>query len=757
VSGVRSKGAAPPNPITRAVSMLREAGTALRDVIQPPLRRVQPLKPVSVPGLRGVTVSAKPVSARGAQITWRVTVERGGSTAGVFETRLTRLQLEESKNFLAPTSPLRRQVVDVLRAPQKRLQELGSRVERRNAPEGANLQATIVAKQEYRNGAWRHVGYAVGEVRRYTWDPVHAGQKREALGYHRTTIGRGETIRMTDGSQPKTLKEAQARVAKMLEYRGLTPVSASGVRAAAEIRDTQRDALQDLSARIGARARPGAGSWTGVQLRPWTSPVAMPGKAFREWTPVDRVGYTVEVARQHLPGELGRQLKELMTPQTVQALAALGLANMVGAGVYAEAALLGLSAPGMVEGTRAFGRYLQTTMQAKHPMELVTAGRELSEIAAPLVVDGGAMLGAFGVTRAVRLLKPPAPPPPAPPPAALSKPVLAANIPSKQRRFEYAQQQHWPQQSQRRRDAAPDPGGSQSDARVFMNAMAQARAAKRQPMHLSLQNTASGEVRVAVDRSQLEPSAQAADDRLEKQIGAAQLQRMLGVLIAGDGKEVGLHSLADAWRTLQPEKPLSGRTLVGFGQVLSGRDDFGTLDDLAGLSEHQAGSYRGIVPFTDPHTQVRSWISAHGNGASVFGLDYMDDLPTEPPSVDALRRSPWLLQHLRNLQNAYDQAVREALDRDRSLPDQLPWPSSQVPGFVDSAAAAHAFWATLRSAGPTESVMPTLKTGQTLSWDEAADAAATQLNSFTPTGDAIATRTIGHAARKPEARKGGQS
>jgi hypothetical protein len=409
VSAVRGKGAAAPNPIERAAGVLRDARNALRDAIHPPLSRVRPMKPYAVPGLKGVKVSATPVAARGPVITWRVTVERGGAMAGAFETRLTRQQLGPAQ-FRAQAdgtaSPLRRQVADVLRAPQKRLVELGSRVDLRNAPGGANLQATIVAKQEYRDGAWRHVEYAVGQVKRYTWDPVHPGQKREALGYHRTSIGRGETIRMPDGSRPKTLEEAAARVEKMLEHRALTPVSASGARAAAEIRDTQQRALQDLSARIGATARPGAGSWTGVQLRPWTSPVAMPGKAFREWTPADRVGYTVQVAKQHLPAELGKQLQELMTPQTAQALAAYGAAHLVGVGFVADAALLGLSGPGAVEGTRAFGRYLQTTMRAEHPMELVTAGRELSEIAAPLVVDGGTMLGAFGVSRAVRGLKP---------------------------------------------------------------------------------------------------------------------------------------------------------------------------------------------------------------------------------------------------------------------------------------------------------------------------------------------------------------
>ena len=399
----------PPNPIERAAGVLRDARNAVRDAIHPPLSKARPMKPYAVPGLRGVKVSAAPVSAHGAQITWRVTVERGGAIAGAFETRLTRQQLGPA-HFGAQAdgtaSPLRRQVADVLRAPQKRLLDLGSRVELRNAPGGANLQATIVAKQEYRDGAWRHVEYAVGQVNRFTWDPLHVGQKRDALGYHRTSIGRGETIRMPDGSRPTTQAQARARVETMLEYRGLTPVSASGARSAADFRATQQRALQDLSARLGASARPSADSWTGVQLRPWKSPVAMPAKAFREWSPAERVGYTVEVAKQHLPPELARQLQALLTPQTAGQLAAYGAAHLAGVGFVADATALGLSAPGAVEGTRAFGRYLQTTMQAQHPMELVTAGRELSEIAAPLVVDGGAMLGAFGVTRAVRALKP---------------------------------------------------------------------------------------------------------------------------------------------------------------------------------------------------------------------------------------------------------------------------------------------------------------------------------------------------------------
>jgi hypothetical protein len=218
MSAVRGKGAVPPNPIERAAGVLRDARNAVRDAIHPPLSKARPMKPYAVPGLRGVKVSAAPVSARGAQITWRVTVERGGAIAGAFETRLTRQQLGPA-HFGAQAdgtaSPLRRQVADVLRAPQKRLLDLGSRVALRNAPGGANLQATIVAKQEYRDGAWRHVEYAVGQVKRFTWDPVHVGQKRDALGYHRTSIGRGETIRMPDGSRPTTLAQAQARVETM--------------------------------------------------------------------------------------------------------------------------------------------------------------------------------------------------------------------------------------------------------------------------------------------------------------------------------------------------------------------------------------------------------------------------------------------------------------------------------------------------------------------------------------------------------------
>jgi hypothetical protein len=51
---------------------------------------------------------------------------------------------------------------------------------------------------------------------------------------------------------------------------------------------------------------------------------------------------------------------------------------------------------GTRDGLRQLDNYLRTTLRAKHPMELANAGRELSELMAPLLVDGS-MLAASRV------------------------------------------------------------------------------------------------------------------------------------------------------------------------------------------------------------------------------------------------------------------------------------------------------------------------------------------------------------------------
>jgi len=192
-------------------------------------------------------------------------------------------------------------------------------------------------------------------------------------------------------------------------------------------------------------------------------------------------------------------------------------------------------------------------------------------------------------------------------------------------------------------------------------------------MHLQLQPTASGEVSVAVDRSRLDPEARAAYGRLAQRLGATALARVLGVLIAGNGPEAGLHALADFWRGLRPGEPLSGRTLVDLGRVLSNSGTFGTLDDLAALTEFRAGRYRGLFPLTEDPETARSWIGVHGTAPYDFGLDaLLDDLPSGPPAIEDLIRSPWMLQHLRHLQTAYDEAVRRAANRAPTPADPRP-------------------------------------------------------------------------------------
>jgi hypothetical protein len=270
------------------------------------------------------------------------------------------------------------------------------------------------------------------------------------------------------------------------------------------------------------------------------------------------------------------------------------------------------------------------------------------------------------------------------------------------RRYVYAQQQQ--PQSQGRRDAEPDPGLPQFYAALFLKRMEGALEFQGQPVHLSLKRTPAGDVSVAVDRSRLASEPRAAYDRLAERLGSPQVERLLGVLVGGDGREVGLHALAEHWRTVWPNEPLLGRTVVDLGKALSNWPDFGTLDDLAGLTELQVGTYRGIFPLTADHDEARRRISPPAQPATQPGPFFMDALPPGVPTTGALSRSPLLLQHLRDLQLAYDEAVgRGPARRERIPPDDRPWRDSGDPGLVASAAALHAFWSMLHSAAPPAS------------------------------------------------------
>lgn len=371
---------------------LRALGAAVRGVLSPPISRVKSWSgTLSDAQLAGVKITATPIEAQGPKITWRIDVERGGERVGSFDTKLSG-QVDATQ--FARGKPLNRQVLDLLSVPQKRLQALGATVAvQANQPGGDNLQATVVAMQEYRAGRWQSMGYAIGEVRTFAQKPLYPGQQAEALGYFRRSVGRGEAITMPDGSRPASLEEAKARVKEMMQFGGLTAVSASDARAAAAIRKEQHAAIADLSARLGASAG-------NQRLDAWKPPVPLP-KPIEQMSPIDRIAYTVKVAQKYLPAAVGSQLQALMTPETIKALASAAGLHAIGLGFIADGMALGSSAIGLREGLRSFARYVQTTLQADHPMQLAEAGRQLSELGAPALVEAVSYLGARTVGKGI--------------------------------------------------------------------------------------------------------------------------------------------------------------------------------------------------------------------------------------------------------------------------------------------------------------------------------------------------------------------
>jgi hypothetical protein len=353
-------------------------------IINPPLSQVRPWQGK----LGDAQISAHPLRAEGEQITWRVEVSRGGQRVGAFDTVLSGQLSDTQFRPLASgkDAPLKTQILDMLRVPQKRLHNLGVTIENRNAPGGERLQATVVAMQQFRHGQWQTQGYAVGEVRSYSPSPLYEGQQREGLGYFRRSVSRGEPIHRADGKPATSLEEAKQIVQARLSNRSLTAVTAAGARQAQKTRRQQQQAVT---------------SWGGsgtAQIVPWQAPVAL-DKPLQTMNAAERITYTVRVAKQYLPADVAARLQALMTPQTIVALAAYAGSHALGFGFIGDGLGLAHMLAGTREGLRQFDTYLRTTMQAKHPMELVNAGRQLSELAAPLMVDGGTMLATFGVGR----------------------------------------------------------------------------------------------------------------------------------------------------------------------------------------------------------------------------------------------------------------------------------------------------------------------------------------------------------------------
>jgi hypothetical protein len=214
-------------------------------------------------------------------------------------------------------------------------------------------------------------------------------------------------------------------------------------------------ALRASQARETAPAAPSVplGYQRTPTIKAWSPLVPLP-KPLAQMNPAERILYTVEVAGRYLPADLTAQLQALVTPQTALALGAYAAAHAVGVGFIADGVALVLAIPGMAEVASKFDQYLRTTLQAKHPMELAKAGRQLSEVAAPLVMHGATLLGVLKVARA----RPRVPGRSAPATAPVAAGVVVSstppppspagpNSPPYGRLIVQTQQNHWPNQA----------------------------------------------------------------------------------------------------------------------------------------------------------------------------------------------------------------------------------------------------------------------------------------------------------------------
>jgi hypothetical protein len=214
-------------------------------------------------------------------------------------------------------------------------------------------------------------------------------------------------------------------------------------------------ALRASQARETAPAAPSVplGYQRTPTIKAWSPLVPLP-KPLAQMNPAERILYTVEVAGRYLPADLTAQLQALVTPQTALALGAYAAAHALGVGFIADGAALVLAIPGMAEAASKFDQYLRTTLQAKHPMELAKAGRQLSEVAAPLVMHGATLLGVLRVARA----RPRVPGQSAPATAPVAAGVVVSstppppspagpNSPPYGRLIVQTQQNHWPNQA----------------------------------------------------------------------------------------------------------------------------------------------------------------------------------------------------------------------------------------------------------------------------------------------------------------------
>jgi hypothetical protein len=237
--------------------------------------------------------------------------------------------------------------------------------------------------------------------------------------------------------------------------------------------------------------------------------------------------------------------------------------------------------------------------------------------------------------------------------------------------------------------------------------------------HLVAKRTTGGEPRLGVDTGALFGAARAAHDRLIERFGEPVIERMLGALVLGRGGEVGLHALAIAWRAHVSSEPLSGDTLGDLGRVVTNRPEFGTLNDLAGLvgfhvdrgtagSAPSAGPYHGIYPPTWDGDTARQYLV----GPARDGLRHLQGLPVVAPTKQDLLDSALMLQHLRELQLAYDAGRSDGLYR--------PWEDGQSANFVASLAAQVAFWYALRAGSAGDAASPPLRDGEHRPWGEVA-------------------------------------
>ena len=187
------------------------------------------------------------------------------------------------------------------------------------------------------------------------------------------------------------------------------------------------------------------------------------------------------------------------------------------------------------------------------------------------------------------------------------------------------------------------------------------------------------------------PPAQQALQQLQSDFSLtrAQIDELIGAMVIPQGNVFGLSAMAQTWRRLRPNEPLTGDILVRLGRVVANSDRYGSLSDLSALVGYEAAGYRGLFTLVSTKNTVRPWIDPMGGQ-----LGHWAGVSQPPASYEALRAWPEVLNRWRKAALGYDEISTR-------LPTRMkPWTNSAEPGFMASLLRLEAFWLTVLTAAP---------------------------------------------------------